>query len=285
MTSERLREGASQDGDAAALAARWRLAELSQALAATAPACAVEVVAQIDSTNSELMRRARQAPAAQVLLVAERQTAGRGRLGRNWHSNAPAPPGTGGAGQQALTFSIGLPYAPRNWSGLSLAVGVAVAGALHPAVGLKWPNDLWLHERKLAGILIETGVVGASRHLVVGVGLNILAPQAAGLATPPAWLQELLPDIDAPVALLRLAPVLLQTLRRFEARGFAPWRDAFAARDVLRERPVHLSDGSGGTACGVDEDGALLVRDGGALRRVSSAEVSVRPVPAGNARA
>jgi len=113
-------------------ALHWPVAALAEALAPHVPGCAVEVAAEIDSTNSELMRRARAGRAAPVLLVAEAQTAARGRLGRGWQS------GNGDVGG-ALACSLGLPLAPRDWSGLSLAVGLALAEALHPEIGLKWP--------------------------------------------------------------------------------------------------------------------------------------------------
>ena len=113
-----------------------------------------------------------------VLLVAEAQTAGRGRLGRSWASQ----PGV------SLTFSLGLPLAPADWSGLSLVVGVSVAQSLHPQLQLKWPNDVWLQDRKLGGILIETattkattpGPAGPGRQVVIGVGLNLAPREGAG---------------------------------------------------------------------------------------------------------
>ena len=110
----------------------------------------VEVLPEIDSTNSELMRRARARSLEPVLLIAKRQTAGRGRLGRSW---------AGDAGE-SLTFSLGLPLAPGDWSGLSLAVGVSLAESLHPRIQLKWPNDLWFADRKLAGVLIDVKRLG-----------------------------------------------------------------------------------------------------------------------------
>ena len=280
MTKGRVSEGKSHVHVVSPVATGWPLPVLSRAVAQVAPGCALEVVRQLGSTNTELMRRARDGSLAQVLLVAERQTAGRGRLGRVWHSDSTAEPALAGASTtwSALTFSIGMPFAPQDWSGLSLAVGVSVVAALHPALGLKWPNDIWLDDRKLAGILIETAAIGSNRYLVVGVGINITPRDAAGLATAPAWLQELLPDADAPAALLRIAPALLQALRQFEAQGFAPFHAAFGVRDVLRERRVQLSGGACGRACGVDERGALLVHTSSGMTRVTSAEVSVRPM-------
>ena len=234
------------------------------------PSFSVEILPQLDSTNSELMRRARAGQTEPILLVAESQTAGRGRLGRSWLSEETSA--------TALTFSIGMPLHMADWSGLSLAVGVSVASSLHPALQLKWPNDIWFQERKLAGILIETLTMGATRYAVIGVGLNIGPREAAGLSTAPAWLQELLPGIDAPQALLRIAAPLVQAVQRFESQGLPPFLKTYAARDALAGRAVTLSDGSHGQAQGVDSSGALLVHTDAGLKKINSAEVSVRPV-------
>ena len=252
------------------LALIWPVADLRATLAAALPGATVEVCARIDSTNTELMRRARAGAAMPVLLVAEQQSAGRGRLGRPWQGGAPGA---------TLSFSLGLPLAPRDWSGLSLAVGLAVAEALHPAIGLKWPNDLWWQDRKLAGILVETAVAPAqaTRQVVIGVGLNIAPRPGEGFSTPPAALQELLPGVDAPAALARILAPLVQAVQRFEQAGFAPLAPRFNVRDVLARRPVRLSDGTEGVACGVGPDGALQVDTAHGRREVSSAEVSVRP--------
>lgn len=230
----------------------------------------IEVVPEIDSTNAELMRRARAGQRDPVLLVAESQTAGRGRLGRPWR-------GPRGA---ALMFSLGLPLAPVQWLGLSLAVGLSIAESLHPAVGLKWPNDLWWKDRKLGGILVETASIGTTRQVVIGVGLNITPVDGAGLATPPAALDALLPGVDAPQALLRLAGPLTHAVKTFETTGFAPLVERFDRRDVLRGRMVWTSDGLQGTAMGVDSTGALQVRSVTGLHHVTSAEISVRPLDA-----
>lgn len=252
----------------------WPAEAIWEAVSPLLPAFTVEVLPQIDSTNTELMRRARAGRMEPVLLVTEQQTAGRGRLGRGWHSQAG----------DSLTFSLGLPLAPADWSGLSLAVGVSLAESLHPRVRLKWPNDLWLDDRKLGGILIETASFGeagqARRYAVIGAGINIAAPdaaRAAGLSTVPSALLELIPGIDAGAALLRLAAPLVQAVQAFESLGFAPFQARFNARDALRDRSVQLSDGMAGSAHGVSEAGALLVHTAQGMKTVSNSEVSVRP--------
>jgi BirA family biotin operon repressor/biotin-[acetyl-CoA-carboxylase] ligase len=248
----------------------WPFEAIWQAVEPFLPGFTVEILPELDSTNSELMRRARGGRMEPVLLVAERQTAGRGRLGRAWHGE----PG------QSLTFSLGLPLAPPDWSGLSLAVGVSLAESLDSSITLKWPNDLWLSNRKLAGILIETASFGereARRYAVVGVGINISRPQVPGLATPAAWLGEVLPGTDAGQALLRIAAPLAQTLLAFESLGFGPFQARFNARDALRDRAVTLGDGRSGTAHGTTEAGALLVHTADGMYTVTSSEVTVRP--------
>jgi BirA family transcriptional regulator, biotin operon repressor / biotin---[acetyl-CoA-carboxylase] ligase len=249
---------------------RWPAEAIWETVTPLLPGFTVEILREIDSTNTELMRRARGGRLEPVLLVAEAQTAGRGRLGREWHS-APG---------DSLTFSLALPLTPPDWSGLSLAVGVSVAESLHPGIGLKWPNDLWWQERKLAGILIETATFGGQRYVVIGVGVNIARREAPGLSTPPAGLQELMPDMEAPQTLLRLAAPLVQAVLAFESSGFAPFAARFNARDALCNREIRLSDGLQGMGHGVDETGALLVHTATGMKHVTSSEVSVRPRPA-----
>ena len=277
---------------------RWPAEALWEAVVPDLPGFTVEVVPEIDSTNSELMRRFKGAPGRApqfepVLLVAEQQSAGRGRLGRSWQSRRG----------DSLLFSLGLPLEPADRSGLSLAVGVSVADSLEPLqaarprIGLKWPNDLWLStaqgERKLGGILIETASWGELRCVVIGVGINIrpvpLAEtgSAALLQVAAGGLQELDAGMDAPGALLRIVPALVQAVQAFGQFGFGPFQARFAARDVLAGRAVQLSDGTQGTAHGVAENGGLLVLAAGGMVQVTSSEVSIRPMAsrtAGNAR-
>jgi BirA family biotin operon repressor/biotin-[acetyl-CoA-carboxylase] ligase len=290
---------------------RWPAEAIWEAVSPLLPGFTVEVLPTIDSTNTELMRRARNGRCEPTLLVAEQQTAGRGRLGRAWQSGADAGSGTGyapsAAGLPSLMMSLGLPLAPRDWSGLSLAVGVSVAESLQPAVpglqagqparvGLKWPNDLWLGgaggDRKLGGILVETASFvapqgaqppaghtpgSAARYVVVGIGINVLPRSADGMSMPPGSLQDVEPGLDAPTALQRIVPPLVAMLQSFEAYGFAPMQPRFAARDVLQGRAVTLSDGQAGTAHGVGDDGALLVHTPGGMQAITSSEISVRP--------
>lgn len=261
----------------------WPLERLQRLL----PGVDVQACAEVGSTSTVLLDALRKGERRPRLLVAERQTAGRGRQGRAWHS----APGA------SLTFSFASLLAPEDWSGLSLAVGAALADAIEPAgagraprLQLKWPNDLWLADgddgpwRKLGGVLVETVGSGADRGCVVGIGLNV-APLAvdADLVSGYACVQEIAADVDAPALLLQVAPALVAALAQFERGGFAGHAEAFARRDLLRGRRV-LAQGPAaldGTALGVDAQGLLLLRTDSGLRRVGSGEVSVRPQPVG----
>ena len=249
---------------------------------------AVEHVAATASTNDDLLGRVRAAAAAGAtdfapcLLVAERQSAGRGRHGRHWQ----AVPG------RSLTLSMAWQPRRSDLAGLSLAVGVAVADALEPAavghrIGLKWPNDLWLLDsgpdllrhpgRKLAGVLVETAPLGAARVAVIGVGVNVLAQPVDDAATGVASLGEIDPGATPSSALERIAPALFAALARFDAHGFAAFAERFAARDLLRGRAVvAASSDVTGIAAGVGPDGALRVDTGGGIVAVTSGEWRLR---------
>ena len=255
----------------------WPVAALQHELEPLLAGLSVQVMAEVDSTNSELMRRIRQGQHAPLLLVAQRQSAGRGRQGRTWlsHNDPDGQPHP----QASLTFSLGLALQRSDLSGLSLAVGLALAEALHPDIGLKWPNDLWWESQKLGGILIETANQGPQRFAVIGVGLNLTQPQANDLRTPAAGLRQLFPGLDAATLLARVALPLVGALVNFEASGFAPLQAAFTSRDILRGKAMVCSDGRNGTGAGVDTRGALLLHTAHGLEAVLSDEVSVRPTP------
>lgn len=273
---------------------RWPLEAIWQAVEPELPGFTVEVLPEIDSTNSELIRRFRatQLQAESVLLVAEQQTAGRGRHGRTWQSRRG----------DSLMFSLGLPMQPGSWSGLSLVVGISLADSLDPGgtgIGLKWPNDLWLRAssgaagnitgRKLAGILIETAHQDELHYVVIGVGINIRpvelpavgSQQAGAPMNLPGCLQDIDPESDAAATLLRILPALVQNIQAFERFGFAPFQARFARRDVLSGQTVAVLGAQGmleGTAHGVGEDGALLVHTAAGMKEITSSEVSIRPL-------
>jgi BirA family biotin operon repressor/biotin-[acetyl-CoA-carboxylase] ligase len=256
----------------------------------------VDIVDEIGSTNTALLDRARSTGDVRPrLLMAWRQTQGRGRSGRPWASQP----------QASLTWSWAQRLQAADWSGLSLAVGVALAQALDPSdaqagvkpaprLGLKWPNDLWLLDprapmggRKVGGVLIETLSVDRQRVCVVGVGLNVGPLQGvdpSALSSGMGHLQELIPGVQVAEVLLRAAPAVAKALNEFEQVGFEAFRAEFERRDLLMGRVV-VTSGSAptpltGLACGVGPDGALMLRGAdGHLHAVVAGEVSVRPSP------
>lgn len=293
----------------------WGTQALWEQLNPVLPGLSIEVVDRLPSTNVALVERLREASRGArdshgrglraddlrpTLLVAIDQTQGRGRLGRNWQSSAGA----------SLTFSLSLALERADWSGLSLAVGVALAEALDPSgqrIGLKWPNDLWLRPgaggpapegdqgatsapssaalgRKLGGILIEAIGLGDHRIAVIGIGLNV---QPVHLAEMAASLSEIEPQLTPQAALAQLMPPLAHALARFEREGFAGFEAAYAQRDLLLGGQVVTTDPAcpRGEAVGVDADGALRVSDpAGTVHRILSGEVSVRPAPSAEPR-
>jgi BirA family biotin operon repressor/biotin-[acetyl-CoA-carboxylase] ligase len=275
----------------------WGVEALWQDLEPVLPGLSIEVLARVDSTNTALLERVRsdtRHPGERsgehgtygrrahdmnpCLLVAEHQTHGRGRMGRSWH----AQPGA------SLTFSLAVPMDLADWSGLSLAVGCAIAQGLEPQpsgdtprLQLKWPNDIWLDGRKLGGILIETVPAGSQRMAIIGIGLNVtrqdLTPQAleGQFSTGFASLDEFEPGLNAPAVLARVARPLVLALKRFAEAGFAPWQAEYAKRDLLRGHEV-VAGNLEGVAQGVSAQGELLVQTADGLQPVSGGEVSVR---------
>lgn len=238
----------------------------------------VEYHWRLDSTSSEVARRAFALPDL-AFVFADWQQAGRGRRGRAW----VAPPG--GSLQVSCLKRFDAGYAPL--SGLSLAVGVAVAEALETCgargINLKWPNDVMLGEAKLGGILVELGGDAAGPcHAVIGIGINGALPAALRrrLARPCADLAD---ACAVPPTRNALAAALIEhlvvTLDAFARSGFAACAQAFARRDALAGRAVRVLGARGmfaGVAAGVDARGALQVRSPDGVRSIDSAEVSVR---------
>ena len=240
----------------------------------------VDALSSCDSTSSELMRRAAAGAPAGTVIVADQQSAGRGRRGRIWLSSP----------QDSLTFSLfwRLP-AGQTPAGLSLAVGVALAKALEQlgvrGVRLKWPNDVLLLDEaggfaKLAGILVELSSDRRGLQVFIGIGLNF-RPPAEALAQPVAGLAQGVREAPERHAVLAgLLVALADALDCFAATGFAGLREDWLVRHAWQDCPVCLADGDvktvGGICRGVDEDGALLLEVAGELRRVLAGDVSLR---------
>jgi BirA family transcriptional regulator, biotin operon repressor / biotin---[acetyl-CoA-carboxylase] ligase len=237
------------------------------------PTLSIEAVPTIDSTNSALMRRARAGQLDPTVMMAVTQSAGKGRSGKHWISPAG----------DSLSFSVGLPLTNvTGLAGLSLVVGAVLAEQLSPRVHIKWPNDLWVGQQKLAGILVEITSMGPTHYVVIGVGINLKTPTLASPAAnamPPIGLDAL--TDEAPVmsdVAHRCVTALIRAMVDFPLAGFAPWSARFAARDALAGVAVQLSDGQSGIARGISPQGALrLELANGTMTDVISQEVSVRP--------
>lgn len=240
----------------------------------------LEVHWELDSTSTELQRRGALAPDFSVLL-AETQTAGRGRRGRQWLS----PPGLNVYLSCLKRFDRGF----AALGGLSLAIGVIVMRTLESlgvgGAGLKWPNDILTPTGKLGGILVElSGEYQGPCAAVIGIGLNVrltpaLREQAGQAASDMAELSSGdPPDRNAIAAALIAA--LVEGLRAFERHGFEGFTDEYARHDLLNGQLLQLTGGLGafdGQGAGVDARGALQVRmSDGSLRLVDSADVTVR---------
>ncbi|WP_202843231.1 bifunctional biotin--[acetyl-CoA-carboxylase] ligase/biotin operon repressor BirA [Luteimonas saliphila] len=249
--------------------------------AVRADVAALEVAWSLDSTSSELLRGGDAAAGVQVLL-AERQTGGRGRRGRPWASPLAANLYL----SVARRFDAGL----ARLGGLSLVAGLAVVEALH-ALGvvqarLKWPNDVVVADgarlRKLGGILVEGGGEhGGPARAVIGIGLNVRMPAHAGAGIDQPWI-DLRALGDSPPRSLLAAGVLAQllpALSRFDREGLAPFLAHYAGHDVLAGHAVQVQAGDGvhtGLALGLADDGALRVRLTHGERAFHAGEVSLR---------
>ncbi len=251
----------------------------AQLQAATVDALSsLEVAWSLDSTNSELLRR--KAPDHGVdALLAEQQTGGRGRRGRQWASPI--------ASNLYLSLSRQFSGGLARLGGLSLVVGVAVAEALrqagYEAVGVKWPNDLLAQGRKLGGILVEGGGEhGGPVRAVIGIGVNVRMPAPVATTIDQAWTDLAGLGEGAPsrnTLATQLLDTLLPALDQFDRDGLPPFLARYAALDVLAGRAVTVHGPQGdeqGVADGIGDDGALRVRVGQAVRQVHAGEVSVR---------
>ncbi|HZP66730.1 MAG TPA: biotin--[acetyl-CoA-carboxylase] ligase [Rudaea sp.] len=236
---------------------------------------------QIDSTSSALLRAAAAGAADGTVCLAETQTAGRGRRGRRWQS----PLGGNIYFSLLRRFAHGM----GALAGLSLVAGIATVEALGDCgateLGLKWPNDVQVGGRKLAGILVELGgeFLGPC-HAVIGIGINLRLAEDLPIDQPSTDLARV---CGTPLSRNRLVGCLLSrlvvALDAFAAQGFANFADAYARYDLLAGRRLRIETPEGpreGVGAGVDARGALCVRHGTRVHRYDSAEVSVRDVEA-----
>lgn len=225
------------------------------------------------STNADAIALAREGAPHGTAVLAARQSAGRGRLGRAWESPK------GGSYVSALLRPA---LAPAALSGLPLAVAVGIAGVLAGRgveVALKWPNDLLLGDGKLAGVLLEMAAeADMTEWVVVGVGLNTRRPSHA---TPgAAYLEDVIAGISPADATAIVLDGIATGYRLLIEEGFEAVRAAFEPLDALRGAQVRVRDATGelraeGIAGGIDGDGRLLVDTGRATVPLSAGDVTL----------
>ena len=232
----------------------------------------------VDSTNTEAMRRAQAGERGPLWIVADTQSAGRGRSGRSWSSET-------GNLHASLLLTLALPQPQAHQ--LALVAGVALFDAISPAIGpppaglrLKWPNDILIDGDKTGGILIESSMGAGGLTAVIGIGLNVAAAPA-GLDRPATHLAA---HGASPGARGLLLDALMDTLAVWlaawdEGRGFAAVREAWLNRAHPIGERMGINTGTehvAGTFQGLDPDGALLIDAGGSVRRFTFGDVSLQ---------
>lgn len=262
------------------------LLEVSRLQETLARPLSVDVLQSTDSTNAEVLRRLAANMPAPFAVLAEYQSAGRGRRGRNWSSPF--------AGNLYLSVGWRFPVGAPRLEGLSLAVGVVVAEALSAnglagRVSLKWPNDIWVGGRKIGGILIElSGDLEEACAAVVGIGINGRLGSAAAQNIDQPW-TDIYTELGSVPDRSALAADLLQRLHDmmsgFPVAGFGGWLQRWSALDALVGQSVQVSTASGvvsGRALGVDSSGALrLLTESGKEMLFHGGEASLRPASNG----
>ncbi len=238
---------------------------------------AVEVIPVIDSTNQYLLDRIAELNSGDACL-AEYQHAGRGRRGGKWFS----PFGT----NLYLSMYWRLEQGPAAAMGLSLVIGIVIAEVLHQLgchdVKVKWPNDLYVNNRKLAGILVEMiGKTGDVAHIVLGAGINMAMKEADTTIVNQLWtsLQQEGLTLDRNAFAAKLIKELREALATFELQGMTPFIERWAPLDNFINQPVKLIIGEReiqGIERGINEYGALLLEQDGAITAWVGGEISLR---------
>lgn len=237
----------------------------------------VTVLPVIDSTNQYLLDRLSELQSGDAC-VAEYQQAGRGRRGRKWFS----PFGS----NLYLSMYWRLEQGPAAAIGLSLVIGIVIAEVLQSLgadkVGVKWPNDLYLQDRKLSGILVElTGKTGDAAQIVSGAGINLMMRRVESDVVNQGWisLQEAGISIDRNTLAACLIKELRAGFKLFENEGLAPYLTRWEKLDNFINRPVKLIIGDKeifGISRGIDAQGALLLEQDGMVKPWIGGEISLR---------
>jgi BirA family transcriptional regulator, biotin operon repressor / biotin---[acetyl-CoA-carboxylase] ligase len=251
----------------------------------------LERVDQSPSTNEDLMARWRAGqlwePIARKAIT---QTSGKGRLGRSWVSHT----------KQALTFSVAYPFKQNisELSGLSLACGLAVVKAISTAsgisqsdlkksgLGLKWPNDIFLNDKKLAGMLLEGGQLDSSQAtwIVIGIGINLTADEdlEKSIKRPIASLDQInkVKVIDADLLWLAILKELAETIELFEQHSFIKFQEEWNSWDIFKNQNCLIVQNEQlqfeGFERGVDAEGHLLIESENKLQKIISGDVSLK---------
>ncbi|MDZ4168090.1 MAG: biotin--[acetyl-CoA-carboxylase] ligase [Coriobacteriia bacterium] len=230
--------------------------------------------ATLPSTNDAARELAAAGADEGTVVVAARQSAGRGRLGRSWESPA------GGA---YVSVILRPPVAPADAGSLALVVGLGIAQGLE-SVGvrprLKWPNDVWMGEAKVAGVLLEMSAESDRvTWVVAGFGLNVVRPPDAPLVA--AYVRDELPDANIAAVTASVLDGIAEAYGVWLDAGFGSLQEAYNERSLLNGRDVVVSDASGavrvrGVARGVDDEGRLIVQGRAGTEAVSSGEATLR---------
>jgi len=237
------------------------------------------VIPVIDSTNQYLLDRMATLQSGDAC-VAEYQQAGRGRRGRQWFSPFGA--------NLYLSMYWRLEQGPLAAMGLSLVIGIVTAEVLQALgateVKVKWPNDLYLNDRKLAGILVElTGKAGDAANIVIGTGINLAMRSPDTSVVNQGWinLQEAGVAIDRNTLAASLVNKMRESLQLFEREGLAPFIERWSRLDNFLDRPVKLLIGDReipGIARGIDQQGGLVLEQDGVRKSWVGGEISLRPL-------
>lgn len=254
-------------------------AKISQTRCSDCPDILVQSIT--DSTNSQLMQKV--SDGQQMLpgftLVAEAQTSGRGRRGRNWYSPFAA----------SLYFSLywRLEQGVQAAMGLSLVAAIALVRMLkqhyHLDATVKWPNDVYVDGKKLAGILVElAGQAHAGCDVIIGIGMNISLPLQANAHIDQHYIDlssALGSTVDRNLLIVKLQQQLVNLLKEFSECGFAGFTDEFNAHHHYQQKKVRLTGNTevSGTCLGVDKQGALLIQTSNGIQAYFGGEVSLRP--------
>ena len=237
----------------------------------------IEALPCTESTNSDLLERSRDMEIDGWIRVAEVQTRGRGRRGRQWVSPF--------AKNVAVSIGVAIDRSTAEIGAISLAVGLHTATTLDrfgiDDARLKWPNDVLIGQRKVGGILIELADAQRPARLVVGIGINV--NDAPGRDVTGDYLATRVVDHGVSCSRNSLVAQLINSthdaIRQFETSGFAVFKEAWEQRDTLRGRQVVLMGVEPpvlGTGIGIDNEGAYLIQTGEGVERAIGGELSLR---------